>query len=491
MLLAVRDVSLHVLNLWTRMPFKYGIATLTAVPHLLVRVELDVDGRATTGLAADNLPPKWFTKDADRSPDEEVVEMVEVVRRAAMHAKAAAAMPSVFDLWRQVYAAQRRWGEAAGMPPLLWTFGVTLIERAMIDAFCRHSGGRLRLSSAVHGNALGLRLWEIHPELEGAQPADLLPAQPLRSITVRHTVGLADPLTAADIADADRLDDGLPQSLDQCIDAYGLTHFKIKIPFAPDAAVDRLSRLAELIAARCPRFAFTLDGNEFYHDIGAFRVLWDRLAATPRIADFLRRGLLFVEQPLHRDAALAPSTAAALNAWPQRPTMIIDESDGTLGAVRQALDAGYHGTSHKNCKGVFKGIANACLLEARRRQGHARLVMSCEDLTNVGPIALLQDLAVIATLGITHAERNGHHYFAGLSALPADVQRSVLAVHGDLYHAHTTPQGDTWPTLRIERGAIVIDSAVAAPFGCALAGDSLDVSRFTPIDAWRVESLSR
>jgi hypothetical protein len=489
MLMRVRDVTLSVLNLWTRMPFKYGIATLTAVPHLFVRVELEMDGRVTAGLASDNLPPKWFTKDADRSTDEELLELIEVARRAAQHAMAAAEMPSVFDLWRQVYAAQRQWGERTGLPPLLWAFGITLIERAVIDAYCRAT--RTTFADAVHSNVLGLRLGEIHPELEDAQPADLLPASPLRQVIVRHTVGLADPLTAADIPHDEQLDDGLPHALDQCIDAYGLTHFKIKIPFASEVAVDRLTRLAQMIGARCPSFAFTLDGNEFYHDIAAFRVLWERLKATLRIADFLARGLMFVEQPLHRDAALSETTSAAMHAWRDRPTMIIDESDGTLSAVRQALDAGYHGTSHKNCKGVFKGIASACLLEVRRRAGAAGLVMSCEDLTNVGPVALQQDLAVVATLGITHAERNGHHYFAGLSAMPADLQRVVLSAHGDLYRANTTPQGDTWPTLRIERGVIRTDSVIEAPFGYATSGGDLNVAQFTPVEAWRIESLAR
>ena len=52
--------------------------------------------------------------------------------------------------------------------------------------------------------------------------------------------------------------------------------------------------------------------------------------------------------------------------------------------------------------------------------------MSGEDLVNIGPVALLQDLAVSATLGVTSIERNGHHYFAGLSAFPSSVGRQML-----------------------------------------------------------------
>src|SRR5437868_6023967 len=59
----VRDFQLHVLDMRTRMPFRYGIASMTALPHLFVRLEVEVGGRAQVGLASEGLPPKWFTKD--------------------------------------------------------------------------------------------------------------------------------------------------------------------------------------------------------------------------------------------------------------------------------------------------------------------------------------------------------------------------------------------------------------------------------------------
>ena len=52
--------------------------------------------------------------------------------------------------------------------------------------------------------------------------------------------------------------------------------------------------------------------------------------------------------------------------------------------------------------------------------------MTSEDLSNIGPIALMQDLAVIGTLGINHTERNGHHYFKGLSGWSDEVQKQVI-----------------------------------------------------------------
>ncbi|HUR60141.1 MAG TPA: hypothetical protein VM029_20625, partial [Opitutaceae bacterium] len=170
--------------------------------------------------------------------------------------------------------------------------------------------------------------------------------------------------------------------------------------------------------------------------------------------------LLYVEQPWHRNVALSDSIGALAKAWPDRPPIIIDESDAENGSLRGALALGYAGTSHKNCKGVFKSVANACLLAQRRAAGQPA-VMSGEDLANVGPVALVQDLAAQAALGVTTVERNGHHYFAGLAQFPAAWQRHALAAHGDVF----TPTPVGWPRVNIRDGRLALGSVNAAPFG--------------------------
>ena len=44
-----------------------------------------------------------------------------------------------------------------------------------------------------------------------------------------------------------------------------------------------------------------------------------------------------------------------------------------------------------------------------------------------------QDLALGALIGVTHAERNGHHYVDGFGDAPADEAQAYLAAHSDLY----------------------------------------------------------
>ena len=170
------------------------------------------------------------------------------------------------------------------------------------------------------------------------------------------------------------------------------------------------------------------------------------------------------------------------SAWTARPDTIIDESDATLTSARQAVDFGYAGTSHKNCKGIIKGIANAAMLEHRRRNDRGRRYeLSAEDLTNVGPVALIQDLCVVANLGIPHAERNGHHYFKGLSMFPANVQEAVLAAHPDVYHRKN---GEI--AVHIQSGILQVGSIVDHAFGVAA---DFDPMQFTPSSQWTYESL--
>ena len=109
--------------------------------------------------------------------------------------------------------------------------------------------------------------------------------------------------------------------------------------------------------------------------------------------------------------------------------LLIDEADYGVGAYLRALECGYRGVSTKNCKGVFRSLLNRGLVAEDPQQRF----QSAEDLTNLGAIALQQDLATVLALGLPHVERNGHQYFRGLDHLPAAEVRSALEAHPDLY----------------------------------------------------------
>lgn len=455
------DTKIFDVPIKTRIPFKYGIATLTKVPYTFVKVTLEADGKQAQGIAADVLPPKWFTKYPDASLDSEIEEMRQVIEQACQIAIATAPEDSLFALWYTIYQQQLSWGTENKLPPLLAGFGATLIERAMIDAYCKLNN--ITFNQGITENHFGIDLGVFHDSLTDKQPSDFLPAQPQTEMTIRHTIGMADPLEASEIDAESKLEDGLPQSLEENIRQYGLTHFKIKLPADLGTATMRLHAIANVIQRECDHYAFTIDGNEFFTDVANFKHYWTALTESPQVTDFIKQGLIVVEQPLHRDIALNDTVEKALNSWATRPDIIIDESDGELRSFARALQCGYRGTSHKNCKGVFKGIANACKVAQHNASGES-LFITGEDLMNVGPVALLQDLAVGATLGLTHMERNGHHYVCGLTPFSKSIQEEILLRHHDLYRSVTT-DSDTYPALDIQQGKIKIESVVQSPFG--------------------------
>jgi hypothetical protein len=58
-----------------------------------------------------------------------------------------------------------------------------------------------------------------------------------------------------------------------------------------------------------------------------------------------RDHLLAIEQPVHPRPGLEREAGRQLCAWPGRPPLIIDESDGAVGDVNRALELGYAGTA--------------------------------------------------------------------------------------------------------------------------------------------------
>jgi hypothetical protein len=287
-------------------------------------------------------------------------------------------------------------------------------------------------------------------------------AQPLAALLIRHTVGLLDVLWEHEIAEADRLHDGLPQSLEACIPFYGLKHFKIKIGGDVEQDQERLKSIADVFERmNLHDFAFTLDGNEQFKDVYTFIDSWNTLQNDPKMVAFFDH-LIFVEQPFHRALALTDQIGAELHSWKNAPPIIIDESDADLSALPRALKLGYRGTSHKNCKGVFKGIINrATINHLNTTAGGKSYLMSGEDLSNIGPIANHQDLVVQASLGNASVERNGHHYFKGLSVFDPDIGEAAFRSFPTMY----TRDEANYIRLDINNGQLKTTDLINTPFG--------------------------
>jgi hypothetical protein len=219
------------------------------------------------------------------------------------------------------------------------------------------------------------------------------------------------------------------------------------------ADLERLRAIAAVLdRGREPYFA-TLDGNEQYADMRGVAELWARMKAEPGLARLVA-SILFIEQPVHRQAALERPVTGI-----DKP-VIIDESDDALDAFPRARALGYRGVSSKTCKGLYKSLLNAARCAAWNRASAPNFFfMSGEDLTIQPGLALQQDLALVSLLGLTHLERNGHHYVNGMAGLPQAEQDAFLAAHPDLYEeSHGAVR------VRIEDGMLAIGSLDCAGY---------------------------
>lgn len=453
--LTVDQIRFGERNVELRLPFKFGVVTLTHAPQVFVRalVRLE-DGREAWGESAELMVPKWFDKSPQLSNEQNVDQLRQSLIAAADAYRDGRRPRSAFQLFAENYQPLLDAGEAQGQPPLVACFGAAELDKAILDGLCQAMN--VSFQQAVNCNLMELDAAQAAQDLAGFDMAAFLAGLHSRSsVDARHTVGMADPLSAADQDPAARLDDGLPETLEQVIDSYRQRYFKIKLCGDLDADLQRLRSIARVLEGRLADYRITLDGNEQYDDAQAVLALWDAVAGEPALRR-LQRQTLFIEQPIRRAEALSRD----IRPLAARIPIIIDESDATLDAFPQARELGYSGVSSKACKGVYKSLINAArCARANAQAGKPVNFLSAEDLTCQSGLAVQQDLALIALLGIAHVERNGHHYVNGMAGATQQEQQAFLQQHPDLYRR---VRGRT--CLAIEDGRLRLDSLDTSGF---------------------------
>ncbi|OHV19159.1 mandelate racemase [Rhizobium sp. RMa-01] len=440
-----RDISL-------RLPFRFGAATLEKAPQAFLRVRVeDGQGKTAIGAAAEMMVPKWFDKNPALTPAQNVDQLRGSIRAAAAASFEAPTPTTLFAAARlnEMETARRLPGN-----PLAVGFGPSLIARAALDAYCRLAG--ISFFDAVRGNLVGIGGSMLPGDINAdAASAVLAGLRPAGSIAARHTIGLLDPIAESEIVDP--VGDGLPQSLEAVIARYGNRWFKIKLSGAVDADIDRLSRIAAVLD-RLPDYRVTVDGNEQFAAAAEFAALLARIAAMPRLAR-LRAAIAFVEQPFSRAITMQTPLGDLATQLP----FLIDESDDGDEAFADARELGYTGVSSKTCKGIYRSLLKAIRI---RTTGVSGLFLSGEDLTCQAGLAVQQDLALVSLLGLSHVERNGHHYVAGMQGAPQVEKARFAAAHPDLYE-----QGRDGPLLSIRDGRIAIASLGAVGYASGALPD--------------------
>ncbi len=406
-----------------RLAFRFGVITVTEGIQAVIRARISLpDGRSTQGVAAEALAAKWFEKSPEFSDAQNFDQLRQSLDIAVDHYRSHGA-DTPFGLFAGTYAAQLKRGAALRLNPLVAAYGPALLDRAILDALGKATGNSF--AQMISSNMPGIAATSLTPDLEQPQLARFLAAmRPSHSIELRHTVGLVDPLTAGDRKPMERINDGLPETLEEVVAYYRGRYYKLKVSGDVPADLDRLARIASVLDGRLPEYRATLDGNEQFDDVEGILELWRKVAERPALAR-LAKSTLFIEQPIKRSVALSRSIEPLAKLKP----VIIDESDGELSSFPKALELGYVGVSSKSCKGFYKSILNAARV-AKLGPGY---FMSGEDLTTLPGVSVQQDLALVSLLGLSHVERNAQHFVDGMSFASEAEQKAFVSAHRDLY----------------------------------------------------------
>lgn len=468
----IGDIQLFERPVTLRLPFRFGVVTLTHAPQAYARLRITLpDGRSAWGAAAELMAPKWFDKNPALSNEQNFDQL----RRSLLNARAAyaadAAARTAFGHSAAHHAALIRQGTAEGLNALVASYGPALLDRAVIDALCRLRG--VPFAALLGKNQFGIEAAALTPDLAGFDlDAWLGSLRSSRYIAARHTVGLVDPLRDSDVA-VPRLNDGLPESLEGAVRQYGHRWFKLKVGGNVESDLARLQGIAAVLDRSSEPYRASLDGNEQYDDVTGIAALWVAMK-DDRMLRRLISSILYIEQPIKRAAALAQPVAKLAAEIP----LIVDESDADYDVFPQARDLGYRGISSKTCKGVYRAILNAArCAQWNAAAGQRDYFITGEDLTCQAGLAVQQDLALVAALGLSDVERNGHHYVDGFGTAPQAEQDAFLAAHPDLYHRDAA-RGRV--RLSIRNGNLDLRSVMDAPaFGSEAEPDWGNLAHLT------------
>jgi hypothetical protein len=446
--LKLRDIAFFERPVHFARPFRFGAVTVNATPQLFVRVEIEVEGKGTAvGASAEMMVPKWFDKRPELSPAQTVDDLRRSLEIARGLYLAQTGFSTAFDLHASCIGAQIATCAKKDIPALAAAFGPAEIDKAVLDALLR--GVETNFFDGMAGNVAGIDA-RLSPDLsDGDITRFLVLANQYRSerVAIRHTVGLDDKVEGEGGA-ADPAENG------------GARYFKLKLGGDPDADAARLTRIGRELATLPFDYKVTLDGNEQYADLTGLASLVHRLEHDSALGPIFGK-LLYIEQPMPRDVTRQSPLSEALR-WRD---FIIDEADDSYDAWPTAYELGYRGISSKSCKGIYKSIVNFTRIAKLDEEG-AECFVTGEDLTCQPGLALQQDLALGAFIGVEHAERNGHHYVDGFGDTPAAEAAAFAAAHPDLYA--DTGQGIR---LSIHDGDLLTGSLHAAGFATSVHPD--------------------
>jgi L-alanine-DL-glutamate epimerase-like enolase superfamily enzyme len=366
-----------------RAPYQFGGRTVDSVRLLNVHCRVRTgDGREAWGFGSMTLGNAWAFPAA--SQEAGLGAMVALAGELRTLTAACDEAGHPIDLFRalepQYLRAAATLSAARALPvpiPKLCTLVVASpFDAALHDAYGKAFGVT---SYETYGPRFMTRdlSHDLGPAFKGEYLDRYVPAAPRSRMPVFHSVGASDPLDQSDVRT--RIDDGLPNTLEEWIARDGLIHFKIKLNGGNLAAdferVVRIDRIANRVqpARGVKDWKYLLDFNEGCPNVAYLLEFLRQLReATPTGFD----RILYIEQPTARD--LQKDRANVMHQAARLRPIVADEALTDLESLLLAREMGYTGVALKACKGQSQAMLMAA---AAQKFG---MFLCVQDLTCPG-----------------------------------------------------------------------------------------------------------
>ena len=377
-----------------RLAFRFGVITVTDGTQAVIRVRISLpDGRTEPGRGgrgagrqvvreepglhrrAESRPAPPGARSRDRALS---------ARRASTRRSVCSPAPTPSSTSAARRWASIRWSRPTGRRCSTAPSSTRWARRRAIPS-----------PPMIARNVPGIRTTELTPDI-GRLRSRALPGRPAArqpASSVRHTVGLVDPLTAGDrpaIGARQRRPAG---------DAGG-GRLLLSRPLLQAEGRRRhqgRSRSAEPHRRRARRRRRRLPHHARRQRAVRRRRGHRRAVAQGRARrrrwPGSRKSTLFIEQPIKR----AWRSAARSTPLAKLRPLIIDESDGELSSFPTALALGYCRRLEQELQGLLQVDPQRRARRASSAPGH---FMSAEDLTTWPGVSVQQDLALVSLLGL-------------------------------------------------------------------------------------------
>jgi L-alanine-DL-glutamate epimerase-like enolase superfamily enzyme len=346
-----------------RTPIKFGGRVVTDAVVLDVHLDVETrDGRRARGTGSMSLGNAWAWPSTTVSGEDTLRAVQRMADLLLADARAYREMGHPLEITHDLATqhatiaelVRRELSLAEPMPRLPQLLAASPLEAAIHDAYGKALGQN---SYNVLGPEFANRDLAAYltPEFQGEYLDRYTLRAPKPRMPLYHLVGALDPLTDADIAQ--RINDGLPETLPEWINHNGLTHLKLKLN-GDDLAwdVDRVVAIERVAGATqhargCREWHYSLDFNE---RCASVQYVLDFLAQVEERSPAALARVQYIEQPTHRDLKSHPHNR--MHAAAKIKPVVIDESLVDLESLLLCRELGYSGVALKACKGHSEAL---------------------------------------------------------------------------------------------------------------------------------------